>query len=135
MEEKPTAEIEARGLKAYEQARAYERLRAWRLPVTYALPPVGLVALALAAWWRGEPWLTAVSLGMALFVSVRLGMERKRLRQLYADNLALLAKLETAYGDALPWVQVENHFAALEELKREIAADKIRATPEADPPA
>ena len=126
MEEKPTAEIEARGLKAYEQARAFERLRAWRLPLTYALPPVGLIALAVAAWWRGEPWLTAVAIGVALFVSVRLWLEWKRLRQLYQDNLALLAKLEASYGDALPWVQVENHFAALEELKREIAEGKAK---------
>ena len=42
------------------------------------------------------------------------------LRQ-YAENRALLEKLESTYGDALPWVQVEQHFAALEELKREIA--------------
>jgi len=126
MEEKPTAEVEARGLKAYEQARAYERLRAWRLPLTYTLAPLGLAVVAAGAWWRGQPWLTAVLIGVALFVSVRLGMEWKRLRRLYEDNLALLAKLEATYGDALPWVQVENHFAALEDLKREIAEARAR---------
>jgi uncharacterized protein involved in exopolysaccharide biosynthesis len=47
--------------------------------------------------------------------------EWQRLKQQYAENLKLLAKLEATYGDALPWVQVENHFAALEALKREIA--------------
>jgi len=41
----------------------------------------------------------------------------------------LLAKLEATYGDALPWVQVENHFAALEELKREIAKESGEGTP------
>jgi hypothetical protein len=127
MEEKPTAEIEARGLKAYEQARAYERLRAWRLPLTYALAPIGLLLLAVAAWWRGQSWLAAVSVGVALFVSVRLWMEWRRLRQLYEDNLVLLTKLEASYGDALPWVEVENHFAALEELKREIAEGKAKS--------
>ncbi len=121
MAEKPTPEIEARGLKAYEQARAFERLRTWRLQLTYALAPVGLAILALAAWWRGQPWFTALAIGVALFVSVRTWFEWKRLRQLYADNLALLAKLESTYGNTLPWVQVEQHFAALEELKREIA--------------
>jgi hypothetical protein len=32
MADKPTPEIEAQGLKAYEQARAFERIRTWRLP-------------------------------------------------------------------------------------------------------
>jgi hypothetical protein len=35
----------------------------------------------------------------------------------------LLATLESEYGDDLPWIQVEKHFAELEKLKREMAAE------------
>jgi hypothetical protein len=121
MAEKPTPEIEAQGLKAYEQARAFERIRAWRLPVTFTVPPIILVLVGAMAWHQGYLWLCAVSLSLALFAAVRLWLQWKRLLRLYGENLALLARLESTYGDALPWVQVEQHFAALEELKREIA--------------
>jgi hypothetical protein len=47
--------------------------------------------------------------------------EWRRWSRLYGENLALLTRLESTYGNALPWVQVEQHFAALEDLKREIA--------------
>jgi hypothetical protein len=124
MPEKPTPEIEARGLKAYEQARAYERIRTWRLPLSYALAPVVPAALGVVAWWRGYFALFAAGLSFSLFLVLRVWMEWKRLQRLYVENLALLAKLEEKYGDALPWVQVENHFAALEELKREIAEER-----------
>jgi hypothetical protein len=127
MEEKPTPEVEAKGLKAYEQARAFERMRTWRLPVTYAAAPVLPTLLGLALWGRGYPALFAAALCFSVFLVVRVLMEWRRLKQQYADNLTLLSRLETKYGDALPWVQVENHFAALEELKREIAAGKGQA--------
>jgi len=124
MGEKPTREIEEKGLKAYEQARAYERMRTWRLPLTYAVAPVVPALLGVACWRMGYPALLAGGAAFSLFIAVRVCLEWKRLRQLYADNLALLAKLEAEYGDALPWVQVENHFAALEALKREMAQEK-----------
>ena len=75
MAEKPTREVEEKGLKAYEQARAYERLRTWRLPITYAIPPVGLAALGVEAWVLHRPWLCAVAISLALFVAVRLWLE------------------------------------------------------------
>ena len=121
MEERPTAEMEARGLKAYEQARAYERMRTWRLPLTYATAPLLPALLGAALWRMGYPALCAAGAAFSVFIAVRVVMEWKRLNRLYVDNVALLAKLEATYGDALPWVQVERHFAALEELKREIA--------------
>jgi hypothetical protein len=124
MPEKPTPEIEARGLKAYEQARAYERIRTWRLPLSYALAPIVPVALGAVAWRLGYPALFAAGLSFAAFIALRVWMEWKRLQRLYVENLGLLAKLEETYGDALPWVQVENHFAALEELQREIAEER-----------
>ncbi|HEX4141332.1 MAG TPA: hypothetical protein VHY09_13365 [Candidatus Methylacidiphilales bacterium] len=124
MGEKPTPEIEAQGLKAYEQARAFERIRAWRLPVAYTMPSVAFMALGAAAWLTHHLFLSAACFGLAPLVAVRMWFEWRRLWRLYEDNLALLARLEEAYGDALPWVQVEHHFAALEDLKRKIAADK-----------
>ncbi len=124
MDEKPTREIEEKGLKAYEQARAYERLQSWRLPVSYAIPPMGCVGLSVAAWLTHHRWLCVFALVFGVFVAWRLVMEYRRLRRRYAENLALLAKLESDYGDALPWVQVENHLAALEALKQEIAQER-----------
>ena len=127
MEEKPTPEIEAQGLRAYEQARAFERIRAWRLPVSYSVPPVAFTALGVAALLTHHPMLSAVAFGLTPLVVVRMWLEWKRLLRLYGENLALLARLESTYGDALPWVQVEQHFAALEELKREIAEEKAKS--------
>ena len=124
MPEKPTPEIEARGLKAYEQARAYERIRTWRLPLSYALAPVVPAALGAVTWHLGYPALFAAGLSFAAFIALRVWMEWKRLRRLYVENLTLLAKLEETYGDALPWVQVENHFAQLEKLKSELAEEE-----------
>jgi hypothetical protein len=124
MAELISAALEAKGLKAYEQARAYERIRTWRLPLSYALAPIVPAVLGVAAWRQGYPALLAAGVSFSLFLAVRVWLEWKRLKNLYLENLALLAKLEETYGDTLPWVQVEKHFAALEELKREIAEEK-----------
>ena len=121
---KPEPEMEARGLKAYEQVRAFERLRTWRLPLVYAVAPIVPAVLGVAAWRLGYPALFAAGAAFAMFMAVRVWLEWKRLHRNYEENLVLLAKLEATYGDALPWVQVENHFAALEELKREIARER-----------
>ena len=82
--------------------------------------------LGVAAWRLGYPALFAAGAAFSVFMAVRVWLEWKRLHRHYEENLVLLAKLEAAYGDALPWVQVEKHFAALEELKREIAEEKNR---------
>jgi hypothetical protein len=92
--------------------------------VTYALAPIVPAALGVVAWRLGYPALFAGGMAFALFIALRVALEWRRLKSLYAENLVLLAKLEESYGDALPWVQVENHFAALEELKREIADER-----------
>jgi hypothetical protein len=118
--------MEARGLKAYEQVRAFERLRTWRLPLVYAVAPIVPAVLGVAAWRLGYPALFAAGAAFAMFMAVRVWLEWKRLHRNYEENLVLLAKLEATYGDALPWVQVEKHFVALEELKREIAEERER---------
>ena len=116
-----TPDTEASGLKAYEQARAFERLRSWRLPLSYGvfvLVPVlsGAGMLAL-----GHPVLATASFAAAVAFGWISWSHWKQLRARYARNVRLLATLKAQFGDELPWIQVENHFAALERLKVEMA--------------
>ena len=116
-----TPEIEAKGLKAYEQVRAFERLRTWRLPLWYAVFPL-VPALSGAGLWRlGYFTLAGLHFLAAVLFLLAEWFHWKRLHARYAENLRLLAKLEADHGDKLPWVQVENHFAALERLQRDLA--------------
>src|SRR5882757_256791 len=121
---KPTAEIEAKGLKAYEQALAFERLRTWRLQVALTIFP--LIPLLVGAWlWHQghEGWAWANFIATAL-LAYKGRCQWRFLAAQYADNRRLLRELESDYGDQLSWVQVENHFAALEEIKREVAGER-----------
>ena len=122
----PDPAIVARGLKAYEQARAFERLRSWRLPLTYALAPAVPALFAVAMLRQGHPGYFAAGAAFTLFIAVRVALEWRRVQRRYADNLSLLARLEAAHGDSLPWVQVEKHFAALDEIRRELAQNETR---------
>jgi hypothetical protein len=124
MADKPTPEIEAQGLRAYEQTLAFERLRTWRLPLVYGGAAVAPLFLGYSAWHSGDEGIAAMGVGVSAFILFLVVMQWRRLLRQYAENRALLEKLESAYGDALPWVQVERHFAALEELKREIAEER-----------
>jgi hypothetical protein len=120
-----TPEDEARGLKAYEQARAFERLRSWRLPVSFG---ACAVVPALSGVWMlalgNHPILTTLNFAIAIFLAWISWFQWKRLQALYARNLRLLAQMKAQHGDALPWVKVENHFAELEKLKRELAEEQ-----------
>jgi hypothetical protein len=131
---KPTPEIEARGLKAYEQVRAFERLRGWRLPVSYAI----FVAIPLVFGWvalrSGYEGMGEFQFGVAFLFAVIAVFQWKHLKERHVRNLALVADLERTYGDELPWVQVNNHFAALEKLQREIAEEKAAGTDRATGP-
>jgi signal transduction histidine kinase len=115
-------DMEARGMKAYEQARAFERLRTWRLPLTFIV--FALVPALSGAWmWAlGHTLMAWLNFGAALFLAWMGQFQWKQLRARHAQNLRLLAELKAEYGDELPWVRVENHFAALEKLKREMDA-------------
>ena len=114
---------EARGLKAYEQVRAYERLRSWRLPATFVI--FALIPALSGAWmWSiGHMILAWINLAVAVFLAWIGRFQWKQLRARHARNLRLLAQLEADHGDDLPWIQVEKHFAKLEKLKREMAAE------------
>ncbi len=50
-----------------------------------------------------------------------------RLKTRYAKNLQLLTEMEKTHGDQLPWIKMENHFAQLEQLKRDLAQEKAKA--------
>ena len=118
---KPTAEVEARGLKAYEQARAFERLRTWRLPLTFAVFALIPALTGGLMWATGHSTLAWLNFIAAILLAWLGRFQWKQLQARYARNLRLLAELKAEYGDELPWIQVENHFAELEKLKRELA--------------
>jgi hypothetical protein len=112
-----TSEIEARGMKAYEQARAFERLRSWRLPLSYAVFALVPVLSGAAMWSIGHTTMAGFNFLAAVFLAWMGRSHWKTLRASYAENLRLLAELEKMYGDELPWVQVEKHFAELKVLR------------------
>src|SRR5277367_3664273 len=116
-----TPETEARGMKAYEQARAFERLRSWRLPLTFAVFALipGLVGILM--WMMGHTTMAWLNFVVAAILAWMGRFQWKQLRARHARNLRLLAELKAEHGDQLPWIQVENHFAELEKLKREAA--------------
>jgi hypothetical protein len=118
-----TSEDEARGMRAYEQARAFERLRSWRLPLTYVV--FALVPALSGAWmWAiGHTTLAGLNFLVAVFLAWMGRFQWKQLRARHARNLRLLAELKAEYGDELPWIQVEKHFAELEVLR---TAEKLR---------
>jgi signal transduction histidine kinase len=118
-----TSDIEARGMRAYEQARAYERLRSWRLPLSFVA--FALVPAVSGAWmWAiGHTMMAGFNFFAAIFLAWMGRFQWKQLRARHARNLRLLAELKAEYGDELPWIQVENHFAELERLRREMAED------------
>jgi len=113
-------EDEARGLKAYEQARAFERLRSWRLPVTFAVFALIPAASGVWMWTLGHTILAGFNLATAVFLAWMGRFQWKQLRARYARNMRLLDQMKAEHGDQLPWIQVEKHFAELEKLKREM---------------
>jgi ABC-type bacteriocin/lantibiotic exporter with double-glycine peptidase domain len=117
-------DLEAKGLLAYEQAGAFESLQRRQLPListglTLLMLLCGLVLLKLH-----EALLAGVTLGGAVLFPILAWRKWQRLRVQHAENLRLLAELQAQYGDLLPWIQVEKHFAALEQLQRELAEEK-----------
>jgi len=120
---KLTPEIEAKGLRAYEQARAFERMRTWRLPLGYVLLLLMPVVTAFSLLKIGHTSMAEFNFAVVLVLVVVEVRTWRRLKVRYAENLRLLAELERTYGDELPWIQVEKHLAALDQLKRELAEE------------
>ncbi|MCE0484373.1 MAG: hypothetical protein LV479_09070 [Methylacidiphilales bacterium] len=116
--------IEAEGLKVYEQVGAFERLRTWRLPLGYVVFVLIPVLNGAGMWWIGHTLTAVATLVAAMIFALLSWFHWSRLKAQYEKNLARLTELEKTHGDALPWVQVEKHFEALEQLKRELAEER-----------
>jgi len=124
---KLTPEIEAKGLRAYEQVCAFERLRAWRLPLSYVVFTLIPVVIGMVMLKRGfTTWADLNFLAGAVLL-VGAWFHWRHLCVRYVKNQHLLAELEQAYGEQLPWVLVEKHFAELAKLKRELEEESNRA--------
>ncbi len=121
---KPSPDTEAKGLLAYEQARAFERIRTWRLPASYTLFVAMVVAVGAIEWHLGRVLVARASAVMVIFLLVVSWLHWRRLSLRYEANVRLLAEMREKYGDELPWIQMEKHFAALDALKRELAEEK-----------
>jgi hypothetical protein len=117
-------EIETKGLKAYEQARAFENIRSWRLPLSYFIFALIPVLNGIGLWRAGHTLMSELNFLCAFVFVVASWFHWRRLRARYAENLALLRELERDYGDQLPWVQVEKHFAELDRIKQELAEER-----------
>jgi signal transduction histidine kinase len=117
-------DIEARGMKAYEQARAFERLRTWRLPLTFIIFALIPALTGAYMWATGHQFMAWLNFIAAILLSWMGRFQWKQLVARHARNLRLLAELKAEHGDALPWIQVENHFAELERIKRELAEER-----------
>jgi hypothetical protein len=124
---KLTPQVESEGLRAYEQVRAFERLRSWRLPLCYLVFSMIPMMTGTGLLKMGHTTLGELHLVTALFFVAGSCFHWHWLLKRYAKNLQLLAELEKVYGDQLPWVQVEKHFAALDRLKRDLEREKIAA--------
>ena len=105
-------------MKVYEQARAFERLRSWRLPLCYAVFPLVPVLIGGAAWAMGRTMAAWVCLMAGILLTWLMWWQWRTLRARHAENLRVLAELKKTYGPELPWIEMENHFAELEKLKR-----------------
>ncbi len=126
---KLTSEIETEGLRAYEQARAFERLQTWRLPLGYGIFVAIPVLCGTVLVRVGHTQMAKLHFGVAVFFAIAAWFQWQHLKRKYAKNFALVAELEKTYGDQLPWVQVNNHFAALEKLQQDLAAENREQPP------
>ena len=64
-----TPEIEAKGLKAYEQVCAFERLRSWRLPVSFVVCAVVPAVTGVWMWALGHLILAGLNLAIGVFLA------------------------------------------------------------------
>jgi hypothetical protein len=116
--------VEAEGMRAYEQVRAFEAVRGRRLPLVY-------FAVALLMFLAGG---TLIELGrvdfgigmflVALFFSGSSFFHWRRLQARHRTNLQFLTELELRYGEKLPWIQVERHLTALARLQAELKGEQ-----------
>jgi hypothetical protein len=119
------AQVEAQGLLAYEQARAFEALRRAHWPLIYAALTLLLAAVGVATLRVDTVALPIACLVGAVLFPFIAWFHWRRLRARHETHLRFLTELELKYGaEMLPWVQVERHFAALAKLEADLAEEK-----------
>ncbi len=111
----------AAGTLAYEQVQAFASLRRKRVGLIYALFPVVLVIMGIAAWSYGVKSLSLLCVGSALASAFFAAWNWRRLQAQDDRNRALLARLQAQYGDDLPWLQVERQLAEIRRIRDEEA--------------
>jgi hypothetical protein len=121
---KPPPEVEAAGLRAYEQAGAYETLHRRRLPLVYTALTILYVLGGVLMNKFDHQFLAEVCFATAVLLPLFFWWTWRRQNSRYEENLRLLADLEKTYGETLSWIQVERHFEALEKLQRELEQEK-----------
>jgi hypothetical protein len=117
-------EVESDGLRAYEEARAFENLRRKRLPTIYAGLTLLMILAGSVMWRIGHPDIAGIGLVTAFLFAVLARFTWQNLSIRYEKNLHLLAELEGRYGEEVPWLQVERHLAALDQLQADLAEEK-----------
>ncbi len=113
-------EVEASGLRAYEQARAFEELERRRLPLIYGGLTTLILIGGMVMWRLHAPGFAETTFLMAIIFSVITIIHWRELKRLHRQNLLLLKELEEKYGENVPWLEVERHLAAVEKLQREL---------------
>jgi len=119
-------QLENEGLRAYEQVRAFEGLQRRRLPLIYCGVTLLFAISGGALLWWDRPEVAMMCLWMAILYPLLFVFNWRRLRARDGKNRRLLAELEAQYGEQLPWLQVERHFAALDQLQWDLAEEKRR---------
>jgi len=125
-EKKLSPKTEQEGMRAYEQVCAFEALRRRRIPAIYSGVALLLVVAGFVLLVKDEPRWAVVCLVTVAGFSAVAWWNWRALSRRYAKNLEMIEELERTYGEALPWVAVEKHFAALEQLKRDLEEERRR---------
>ena len=93
--------VEAEGLRAYEQVRAFDAIRGRRLPLIYTALSVMLFLASGALIERDQLLPGTGVLLVAILASTVALFHWKRLEARHRTNLEFLASLEMRYGDKL----------------------------------
>jgi hypothetical protein len=124
----PDAESDA-GTLAYEQVQAFASLRRRRIGLLYVVFPILLAVMGGAAWWYGVKSLSLVCGGSALGSALFEAWNWRRLLAQDERNRALLARLQSRYGDDLPWLQVERQLAEIRRIQEQEARGESPGDP------
>ena len=109
----------AAGQVAYDRVAAFAALRRRRLGLVYALFPLLLVIMGVAAAWDGQRAIGIVCVAVAVAHALFAGWKWRRLRLEDERNRALLARLQAEHGEGLPWLVAERQMAEIRRIQTE----------------